>query len=752
MPGPDAPSRDTFAQRLRGFVPLVYLCRFPILSALALFFFPILAGGWLESLAGGAFELTRAAVFYVSLAGFLFAWTILVTARLVRQFGPNRFVELRMLRRLPEVGAQSGRLRRWWMTWRGHFIAGLLVLPLLHRIYVTTIGQPSVPGLFEPPLPPGPTGVGVVLWMVLGFMTSMLVLWFTQLVHRVLLPPDSHEKSVLFPASAQPRWLDQWAQRTDVLSIIGMRNVVDRRLVAIARVLGPGYGEIDRNGEVRLAAGHSLALSQLAASLALYFVLSVPRWRRWFEVEPSSLAYLVAAMILLCWALSGLAFLFDRWRVPVLIPIVFWSLAVTKFSPSDHTFQVLSSPASCTAMPTPEEVVGDLESLIVVAASGGGIRSAAWTARVLTGLESLVRADPDLRKANVRFLPRVRLLSGVSGGSTGMLHFLSALDPNTGELPPGHDVVRQAELSSLDALVWGLVYPDLRRALVPLPWAPATDRGLELQREWRRAAEEAGCTLPPRLSDWHPRIRAGIFPAVIFNATDAATGERILLGTTIVDPAGPNGRKNFCSVDDAFHDLAPETAARMSATFPFLSPAARPDKAPNNQSATPLVDGGYADNYGMATLMEWVYEARVRSKKLRRVLVIQIRATPDASQLTPPGGRGSGWLFQLYAPLEAMLSVWSNGQSARNDAQFELLRGAWKSARADAKATDEIRSAYFEFTTLPERQQARPLSWHLTRGQCEDVELVWREIVANGGAWGEVKQFLLKDAPVAGAK
>src|SRR5450432_3132802 len=135
MPKSDAPPTVKTDSAFRGFVALVYLCRFPILLALTLFFFPILAGGALQSLAGGAFELSRTAVFYVSLAGFMLAWTILVTARLVRMYGPSRFVELRVLRRGESTSVPAGRLRRWWQTWRGHFVAGLLVLPLLHRIF-----------------------------------------------------------------------------------------------------------------------------------------------------------------------------------------------------------------------------------------------------------------------------------------------------------------------------------------------------------------------------------------------------------------------------------------------------------------------------------------------------------------------------------------------------------------------------------------------------------------------------------------
>jgi hypothetical protein len=56
-----------------------------------------------------------------------------------------------------------------------------------------------------------------------------------------------------------------------------------------------------------------------------------------------------------------------------------------------------------------------------VAAAGGGIQAAAWTARVLTGLEEICA-----EKRPGRFVQSLKLLSGVSGGSVGIMYFVTA--------------------------------------------------------------------------------------------------------------------------------------------------------------------------------------------------------------------------------------------------------------------------------------------------------------------------------------
>src|SRR5262249_35447970 len=62
--------------------------------------------------------------------------------------------------------------------------------------------------------------------------------------------------------------------------------------------------------------------------------------------------------------------------------------------------------------------VSDKPKVYVVAASGGGIRAAYWTAGVLNALE----------QAHPGFFYHVRLITGASGGMVGASHFVSQLD------------------------------------------------------------------------------------------------------------------------------------------------------------------------------------------------------------------------------------------------------------------------------------------------------------------------------------
>ena len=160
----------------------------------------------------------------------------------------------------------------------------------------------------------------------------------------------------------------------------------------------------------------------------------------------------------------------------------------------------------------------------------------------------------------------------------------------------------------------------------------------------------------------------------------------------------------------AGRDISLVTAARLSATFPYVSPAARPNIAGTQIHA---VDGGYTDNYGMATLLAWLQEALQTSGNLvRRVLIIEIRASPPASE--PPPLSWRGWPFQSYAPVSAMLNVRDTGQLPRNEEELDIVR------RYAASCGVDIEDTVFEYP--PENA---PLSWHLSPNDKKEIETIW---------------------------
>src|SRR5262249_4045130 len=143
---------------------------------------------------------------------------------------------------------------------------------------------------------------------------------------------------------------------------------------------------------------------------------------------------LLAAGILLTWAMAGLSFFLDRLRVPVALPILLWFYLMTWVPSNEHRFPIFARAPKTYEAPDAVAVVCEREAVIVVAAGGGGIRASAWAARVLVGLEELSRKDPELRRAGIRFAPHVRMLSGVSGGSLAILNFADAFRSDRPEL------------------------------------------------------------------------------------------------------------------------------------------------------------------------------------------------------------------------------------------------------------------------------------------------------------------------------
>ncbi len=492
--------------------------------------------------------------------------------------------------------------------------------------------------------------------------------------------------------------------------------------------LGAGY--IARHaGGATLLPGHARAVLLSFLSLVLYVALGVfgrPRLGRSPTVP--TLAYVLLLLMVLTWALAGLAFFFDRYRFPALLP-VFLLIALNALLPqSDNYYRVVKGGGGDRLSPATVIRAGGGTSVIVVAANGGGIQAAAWTARVLTGLE--LKCRKEFGQEFCEFGKSIRFISSVSGGSVGVMHFVNVYGPRG--LPAADElasVAERARTSSLDEVAWGLVYPDLWRAVIPRFPFKYWDRAAALETAWMRNAPE----LQARLAGWREGVAKGWRPATVFNATIADSGERLLLATSDLKPR-VFGRKNFYELyPDA--DISAVAAARLSATFPYVTPAARADLSGPQFH---VVDGGYYDNYGMSTLVEWLDEAlSADDNPVRRVLVLEIRGAPLDHAAIRNNQRG--WFYQSFAPLATMLHVRTTGQFSHNEVEFDLLR------RVPFPKNVRIESAVFEFREPRESPSSRagpPLSWHLTEEQKQDIETAWKNELETGEGWKTLKAFL----------
>lgn len=349
------------------------------------------------------------------------------------------------------------------------------------------------------------------------------------------------------------------------------------------------------------------------------------------------------------------------------------------------------------------------------------------------------------------FARHVRLLSAVSGGSVGVMHYLtqdSGCAPDDGasagkssntSMPTSRDAaLEHAMESSLHAAGWGLAYQDLPRTVVPFLTSPLLNRGQLLEDAWKRdprlaspvdSKKPAGS--PALLSSWAVPVARGRCPGAVFNAMVAETGEPMLFSIAPLPRslARFEFRRHYPKLD-----VRLTTAVRLSAAFPYVSPATRAqhDEDPMFARDVPpdrkeprynhIVDGGYFDNFGLATAAEWLHGELLALEKAgklpRRVLLLEICEESSCSTDSPTeqpafGGERRTLAYQLYAPLAALYQMRGAAQRARNRWHVSLLKKAWA-------PKVEIVSAPFAYPS-----QAGPLSWHLTERQKQEVRDAW---------------------------
>ncbi len=680
-------------------VPFLFVCRFPLAVAAALVALPPLALVAARPLLGNLFTLRRREIALVALLATVASWVVMVTLEIFVHYAPARF------------DVAPAAVPDWLVAWR----VPLFVLLAAPIVAATVWRSP----------PPRRASLAAA---ALGVAAAAFLLFASAGLHWMLRDPDRPAADLLVPSEAR---------LFGPLPALRLRHAAGAArpaaaTAAAARRSMPGY----LAGAGRIGSGHLLAAAYFLVSAALYgfgFALFRPGRR----LLPA-LAYLLQLLIVLAWALPGISFWLDRYRIPVVPLLAAVSFLASRIFDTDHYFWIeppgsaagaAAAPATLPlpAAPRPAQAFvaaeraaggGREQPVVVVAASGGGSAAALWTARVLTGLQHEIGEG---------FTRSIRLLSAVSGGSVGALFFLDRFTPRGA--PAASDlagIVDAAGRQSLDAAAWGLAYPDLWRVL-GLRWGdPALDRGWAMEQVWRRELRHPEATL----GDWRVAVGEGWLPAAVFNSTTVETGEQFLFSP--LDLEGWPARR-FSDVYRGY-DLAAVTAARVSASFPWVSPVTRALRRDGRRRAAPgfhLGDGGYYDNFGVVTAVNWLRSLSPEQGeeiKRRGLLLVLIRAYPEAAAAPAPSAARRAWLYSMLGPVLALMRVRSTTQSFRNSVDLALLEQVWSGAG--------IRHEVALFSP----RGAAPLTWKLTPADKAAILASW-EAPANREQLARLRSF-----------
>jgi len=565
-------------------------------------------------------------------------------------------------------------------------------------------------------------------------------------------------------------------------------------IALVVLIVGSAFGTWPHRGVARRVKILCIVLLSLLLAVLIYIWIAHKAAPRGFSVLGSVLILITGIFWLLAtlaFALDG-----TRLPIFSVSAVFFLLLKGCVPYPGEHHFTVEARNEPFTAAPTPSEVLDrrlaevatnstiNYPPLIVVTAEGGGIHSAAWTANVLAELENAFRSE-----GARPFHSQILLASGVSGGSVGLLPFLREYTAPKNPFPvPGQaasvpDLVRAritlaANCSSLQAIAWGLSYYDIINFLSPFPVWPSSgiaalnnppsgfDRSWALERSLNRNLSDKTCRDDSEslgVKDAGPDdayrltlhssaelLKKGDIPAFTFNTTAAETGGRYLLSNyELQDEQLPFGiGTDILPAESFLHSFAHEsgdnpgvrhfyadmpiaTAARLSATFPYVSSASRIPKEISTYGFH-FIDGGYYDNDGTASAMEFLYFALRHSKYLTKpaanserrlpILLIEIRNDPDipsnenrdsfAAQNNKKSAPAWGPDDQIVAPIEGFYQASHGSDTLRNRRELCVFETAFRDRLA-------IHHMVFDYRNPQDKNQ--PLSWDLTPNQQKNI-------------------------------
>jgi len=688
-------------QQRTFFIQYVFFLRFPILIGLFMVIFPFFAGEDNPKIIQNWFDIDFVGLTIATWLSILLAWAVMYAAAVLYVHVPSRndLLFLRSEHEKKKRGEAAIQPMPNWLKRYRFPIFSVLATPIWIACWRGSVALSWLEKLSA-------IVMGVVLAHLFAVGTTWVRGWYTSRQQASLQTMPKPRTTRMNPKVQQAL---ESARKT-VLTDDGLSS------------LWKGYQQEHDDVFTRTRA---LSFLGLAAVMYVFgFFLVRPDQRTFLTESVPAIAYVLMLLMLLASALSVLSLLLDRYRVPVLLILCVYISWHYKAAEIDHYYKLIR--ANCplasrssgnygVAMAYEDwakrHPIDKYPTMVVVSASGGGITAARWTAQVLSNLQR----DPNLTDF---FGDSIAMISSVSGGAVGSAYvvnaYTSAGAPRDGTT--WQTVEDQAGRSSLAAVGWGLVYPDFLRMLVSPPAflvGKDHDRGWAIERRWAAGTIPDGTSI----AKWRDGIRGGWRPVLIFNATVAETGERLVIAPVDIPTAkqGPadfswRARKLLYPGDD----LEVVTAARLSATFPYVTPIARPDQSDDCvDNLYHVADGGYTDNFGVLSAVDYLREiaGKIQADG-RKVVLVQIRASNPETMPSPQNH--PSFLSIASGPLQTLLSVRTPVQVARNDALVDYLKYEWQQ-----KKIGQLYTVVFQL------YKDNPLSWHLSPREKETITAEW---------------------------
>ncbi len=380
---------------------------------------------------------------------------------------------------------------------------------------------------------------------------------------------------------------------------------------------------------------------------------------------------------------------------------------------------------------------GELPKMVLVAVSGGGLRSASWVVNVLQ------KADSTLNGA---LLDHTALITGASGGMLGAGYmrevYLRHGQHNRDSL---YEKVHLEHISKdlLNSVAFTLVSNDLF-----LPWARfkvgehsyRKDRGYIFEQQLN---ENTHYILDKTISDYREAERSAQIPMMFITPSIVNDARRLIISPQpvsymMIAPVGLD-HHNTVEIDAVdfrwlFEDQEADSllftsALRMSATFPYIMPNVHLPSKPQMEA----VDAGFIDNYGLLSATRFIQVFRNWiMENTSGVILVQISSSTKIDPISESENKGV--IETIFNPIGIAGQLFSL-QEFEQDNSLGFIY--------DLLGKEYFHYVRFVYDPGRDDKLEASISFHLTN---KEKEVILEEIEApeNKYSMGELKRLLLK--------
>ncbi|MBX2908777.1 MAG: patatin-like phospholipase family protein [Chitinophagales bacterium] len=319
--------------------------------------------------------------------------------------------------------------------------------------------------------------------------------------------------------------------------------------------------------------------------------------------------------------------------------------------------------------------------LVFITASGGGLRSAAFTMAFLQKADSILDGT---------LMQKTFMMDGASGGSLALTFYRELYSRKmNGEAIDltNKKYLEQLSLDLLNPMGINILSNDLFLPVHKFKLNGQTyfrDRGYMFERYF---AKNTGMRFSKTLADYRKDELSAKVPVLLFHASSTSDSRMFYMSAHpvrfLMRPYNKRSAGLDLSIDAVdFGSLFKEqnganldvlSAMRMGATFPYILPATiLPCEPP-----TYLVDGGALDNFGVMSVTKFLITFRDWiNQNTDGVVIIQTR---DAQKDEEPGEvKQKTFIQQTFQPLEALYANLENIQDFNTDRDLALINESLK--------------------------------------------------------------------------